>query len=86
VTWRKISDGSSVGEAEGVSWRYINDALTSWQSWLSLGYYMSIVTPLYGVWHTLFQGRFCPLTLSLFFAIQVGLCTPDSSSTWTDSA
>lgn len=29
--------------------RYINQALTSWQTWLSLGYYMSVVVPLYSV-------------------------------------
>lgn len=67
VIWRKRSDNSSVGEAEGISWRYarrlaplpdpgadlkcryIIQALTDWQVWLSTAYYMSIVTPLYGV-------------------------------------
>ncbi|KAK4700799.1 hypothetical protein P7C70_g5443, partial [Phenoliferia sp. Uapishka_3] len=60
VVWRKRSDGSSVGEAEGISWKYIGQALGSWQVWLSTAYYMSIVTPLYGV------GLFLPTIIKSF--------------------
>ncbi|KAL8277541.1 hypothetical protein RQP46_010096 [Phenoliferia psychrophenolica] len=60
VVWRKRSDGSSVGEAEGISWPYIIQALTSWQVWLGTAYYISIVTPLYGV------GLFLPTIINSF--------------------
>lgn len=49
ILWRKQSDNSSVGEAEGVSWAFIRQAFGSWQVWVSTLYYISIVTPLYGI-------------------------------------
>ncbi|BGP20796.1 hypothetical protein JCM10213_008933 [Rhodosporidiobolus nylandii] len=49
LLWCKASDGSSVGEAEGVSKKYILQALTDWQCWLSLGHYMGVVVPLYAI-------------------------------------
>ncbi|ORY55160.1 MFS general substrate transporter [Leucosporidium creatinivorum] len=49
IIWRKAADGSSVGEAEHITWPYIKQALTSWQVWLSTAYYMSVVAPLYAV-------------------------------------
>ncbi|KAL8293321.1 hypothetical protein RQP46_000022 [Phenoliferia psychrophenolica] len=60
VIWRKRSDGSSVGEAEGISWKYILQAAGSWQVWLSTAYYISVVTPLYGV------GLFLPTIIKSF--------------------
>ena len=59
--WRKRSDGSSVGEVEKVSWKYIGQALGSWQVWLSTAYYLSISTPLYSV------GLFLPTSSSRSF-------------------
>ncbi|GAA5982693.1 hypothetical protein JCM11641_002339 [Rhodosporidiobolus odoratus] len=49
LLYRKASDGSSVGEAEGTHNKYIWQALRDWQCWLSLGYYFGVVVPLYAI-------------------------------------
>jgi sugar phosphate permease len=45
----KATDNSSVGEAEHVSKKFVWSAFTTWQTWLSIGYYLGVVVPLYAI-------------------------------------
>ncbi|GAA6019739.1 hypothetical protein JCM10207_009248 [Rhodosporidiobolus poonsookiae] len=49
LLYRKASDGSSVGEAEHVSKKYVMQAFTDIKTWLGIGYYFGVVTPLYAI-------------------------------------
>jgi len=49
AVWRKATDGTSAGEHTGMSWKLICKGLFNWQVWLSVLYYISIVTPLYSI-------------------------------------
>ena len=58
LVYRKALDAGSAGEAAHVSKKFVVSALTNWQVWLSTGYYMSIVIPLYSI------GLFLPTSTS----------------------
>jgi hypothetical protein len=60
LLYRKALDAGSAGEAAHVSKKFVVSALTNWQVWLSTGYYMSIVIPLYSI------GLFLPTSASYF--------------------
>ncbi|ORY88026.1 MFS general substrate transporter [Leucosporidium creatinivorum] len=60
VIWRKESDGSSVGEAKHISWKYVKAAFSDFQCWCALGYYTGVLTALYGV------GLFTPSLINSF--------------------
>ncbi|SCV67606.1 BQ2448_5217 [Microbotryum intermedium] len=60
LVWRKASDGSSVGEAEGLHVAQIKSAFTDYHCWVALFFYISILVPLYSV------GLFAPTLINSF--------------------
>ncbi|GAA5913374.1 hypothetical protein JCM8208_004745 [Rhodotorula glutinis] len=49
LIYRRATDNSKVGEAEHVSKSFIWSAFSTWQTWLSIGYYLGVVVPLYAI-------------------------------------
>lgn len=49
LIYRRATDNSKVGEAEHVSKKFIWSAFSTWQTWLSIGYYLGVVVPLYAI-------------------------------------
>ncbi|GAA5903403.1 hypothetical protein JCM5296_005640, partial [Sporobolomyces johnsonii] len=49
VVWRLATDGTSVGEAHGVSKKYIWAAFKDPQIYLGVGFYLGVVIPLYSI-------------------------------------
>ncbi|KAK4056022.1 hypothetical protein OIO90_003017 [Microbotryomycetes sp. JL221] len=59
IIYRKATDGSSVGETHKIKWLYVKRAFSDFQPYFAMGYYFSILIPLYGVglfMPTLIQG------------------------------
>ncbi|GAA5882153.1 hypothetical protein JCM3774_002944 [Rhodotorula dairenensis] len=49
LIYKKAIDSGVHGETEVVSWTYVRQALTSWQTYLSVLYYFGVVVPLYAI-------------------------------------
>ncbi|GAA5988437.1 hypothetical protein JCM10908_003565 [Rhodotorula pacifica] len=49
LIYKKAIDSGVHGETEEVSWTYVRQALTSWQTYLSVLYYFGVVVPLYAI-------------------------------------
>ncbi|GAA5863794.1 hypothetical protein JCM8547_006067 [Rhodosporidiobolus lusitaniae] len=49
LVYCKAIDSGIAGEAEHVEKKYVWQALTDWQCWLSLGHYFGVVVPLYAI-------------------------------------
>ncbi|GAA5890583.1 hypothetical protein JCM6882_002970 [Rhodosporidiobolus microsporus] len=49
LVYCKEIDSGRHGEADTVSKKYVWQALSDWQCWLSLGHYVGVVTPLYAI-------------------------------------
>lgn len=49
AVWKKATDGTVAGEHKGMNRKLIMQGLFNWQVWLSVLYYISIVTPLYSI-------------------------------------
>ncbi|KAK4051223.1 hypothetical protein OIV83_003045 [Microbotryomycetes sp. JL201] len=49
IIYRKASDSSSVGETHKIKWSYVKQAFSDFQPYFAMGFYFSILIPLYGV-------------------------------------
>lgn len=49
LIYKKAIDSGVHGETEEVSWTYVRQALTSWQTYLAVLYYFGVVVPLYAI-------------------------------------
>lgn len=86
VVYRKATDGSSVGEAKHISWKYVKAAFSDFQCWCGLGFYIGILTPLYGVRFGSAHRLPADFRADSVYYLQVGLFTPsliNSFGKWT---